>query len=76
MMHPVLNVHQLLFVATAVIALLRWSIRLAPAHPSVAVKQPADGEDVVVCFGAEASRSGACGRPTDNERALVTAGQR
>jgi hypothetical protein len=28
MMHPVLNVHQLLFVATAIIALLSWSIRL------------------------------------------------
>ena len=28
MIYPVLNVHQLLFVATVVIALLSWSIRL------------------------------------------------
>jgi hypothetical protein len=28
MMHPVLDVHRLLFVATAVVALLSWGIRL------------------------------------------------
>jgi hypothetical protein len=28
MIHPVLNVHRLLFVAIAIIALLSWSIRL------------------------------------------------
>jgi hypothetical protein len=28
MIHPVLDVHRLLFVTTAIIALLSWSIRL------------------------------------------------